>query len=286
MTVRILSMLSAVGRMAEGSKIPGWIITIYEVLYIFSGDYSFVKPDCITPAPWSLIFTISLVYNIAVFIPVFLALAVMYFFAGDGGADNNDDAWADMPRRPRTRAYWIDRMVRMAVIWGVIMYLSITSLALETLSCITVGDNTDTYRMISRPHEICYAGAHIALSAVSTALLLFFTAGFPLFMFQWLRKPENAALVSSNERFMERWNFLYMLFNDNNLLFWIVDFPITVVVAAGYSTLRPNIALQMGLSVSAFACKLMFIIVRRPFVDRNTDIIQAVNSSVPPPFFF
>jgi hypothetical protein len=277
MIIRALSLLSAIGKMTEGEDVPRWVLTVYEVLYIFSGDYSFVKPDCVTPAPWAQLFGISLAYNVAVFIPVFLALAVVRLIAKDDGEIDHDTwtATEEQPVRPRTKSFWTDRMVRMCVIWGTVMYLSITSLALETLSCTPVGI-TGEYRMITRPHEMCYAGDHIVLSAVSTILLLGFTCGYPLAMLKWVRNPEHKTLIHGSERFMERWNYLYEFYNVKNPTFWLIEFPITCIVAAGHSLLRPHVNSQLGISVALFAYKLIYICFRRPFIDWMTDVIQGV----------
>jgi hypothetical protein len=281
MAVRALSMLGAVGKMTEGEEVPQWLVAVYEVLYIFSGDYSFVKPDCVTPAPWSQIFGVSLAYNIAVFIPVFVALAIVRLVASEDG-DIDHDTWTatdEQPVRPRTKSFWSDRMVRMCVIWGAVVYLSVTSLAMETLSCTPVGI-TGEYRMITRPHELCYTGEHIVLSTASTVLLLAFTCGYPLYMLQWVRRPEHKTLIHGSERFMERWNYLYEFYNIHNPSFWLIEFPITCIVAAGNSVLRPHVNYQMSISVALFAYKLLYICFRRPFIDWITDVIQAVMALV------
>jgi hypothetical protein len=262
--------------------VPRWIVTIYEVLYIFSGDYSFVKPDCVTPAPWSQIFGISLAYNIAVFIPVFMALGLVRLIAKEDDDNVDYNTWTpteEQPVRPQTKSYWTDRMVRMCVIWGTVMYLSITSLALETLSCTPVGI-TGEYRMITRPHELCYTGNNLILTIASAVLILGFTLGYPIAMLKWVRRPEHKTLIHGSERFMERWNFLYEFYNVKNPTFWLIEFPITCIVAAGNSTLRPHVNYQMSISVALFLYKLMYICFRRPFIDWITDIIQAVMALV------
>jgi hypothetical protein len=282
MAVRALSMLGAVGKMTEGQDVPRWIVKIYEVLYIFSGDYSFVKPDCVTPAPWSQIFGISLAYNIAVFIPVFSALAIVRLIAKDDNDNVDYNTWTpteDDPVRPQTKSYWTDRMVRMCVIWGAVVYLSITSLALETLSCTPVGI-TGEYRMITRPHELCYIGDHIILVAVSTVLLFGYSLGYPIAMLKWVRRTEHKDMIHGSERFMERWNFLYEFYNVKNPTFWLIEFPITCIVAAGHSVLRPHVNYQMSISVALFLFKLVYICFRRPFIDWITDVIQAVMALV------
>jgi hypothetical protein len=79
---------------------------------------------------------------------------------------------------------------------------------------------------------------------------------------------------------MERWNFLYEFYNVKNPTFWLIEFPITCIVAAGNSTLQPHVNYQMSISVALFLFKLVYICFRRPFIDWITDIIQAVMALV------
>ena len=130
--------------------------------------------------------------------------------------------------------------------------------------------------MITRPHEICYDGNHAAVTAAACVLLFGFTCGYPLAMLQWVRRPEHAELLHADERFMERWNYLYEFYNTKNPSFWLIEFPITCIVAAGNSVLRPHVNYQMSISVAVFLYKLLYIIFRRPFIDWITDVIQAV----------
>jgi hypothetical protein len=76
MVVRSLQMLAGLGTSAEGQDMPGWVLTIYEVLHLFSGDYSFIKPDCVSPVPFEQMFGVSIAYSIGVFVPVWIGLAI------------------------------------------------------------------------------------------------------------------------------------------------------------------------------------------------------------------
>jgi hypothetical protein len=271
MTVRALQMLAGVGAMTEGENVPGWVILIYSILHIFSGDYSFVKPDCVTPVPFEVTFAVSIAYNIAVFVPVFLMLSIARCIAREY---REPESMEEELVRPRDKEYWTDRMIRMCVIWGAVMYLSLTSLAFETLSCTpnAIGE----YRMITRQYERCYVGNHIIISTAACVILVGFTVGFPLGMLKWVKQKENFPKLHVDERFMERWNFLYEFYNAKNPTFWLVEFPITCIVAAGKSLLKPHVNYQMSISVAVFAYKLIYIIIRKPFIDWLTDVIQAV----------
>jgi hypothetical protein len=154
------------------------------------------------------------------------------------------------------------------------MYLSLTSLAFETLSCTpnAIGE----YRMVTKQYEQCFVGNHVIISTAACVILVGFTVGFPLGMLKWVKQKENFPKLHVDERFMERWNFLYEFYNAKNPTFWLVEFPITCIVAAGKSLLKPHVNYQMSISVAVFAYKLVYIIIRKPFIDWITDVIQAV----------
>jgi uncharacterized membrane protein len=280
MVVRSLQMLAGLGTSAEGQDMPGWVLTIYEVLHLFSGDYSFIKPDCVSPVPFEQMFGVSIAYSIGVFVPVWIGLAI----ASQVGprrarADPEAVPPIDLETAQRqSREFWNDRSVRMLVIWGAVMYLPVTALGLETLSCNSIGGGR--YQMITRPHEPCYVGNHMIITAAASVLLAAYTLGFPLLMLRWVKKKENEESLHFDERFMERWNFLYEFYNFENPTFWLIEFPISIVVAAGKSALKPHVNYQMGISCAVFLYKLVYICLRRPFIDWVTDVIQAVLSVV------
>jgi hypothetical protein len=304
MVVRALQMLAGLGASAEGSDMPGWVLTIYEVLHLFSGDYAFIKPNCVSPVPFEQLFGVSIAYSIGVFVPVWIALGIASCVGprfvtvpeererprADGiipvpGEDAADASRATDPdaaleaAQAEERLFWRNRTTRMLVIWGAVMYLPVTALALETLSCFPI-DGGATYKMVTKPHETCYEGNHIYVSAAASLLIVVYTLGYPLLMLRWVKKKEHEESLHFDESFMERWNFLYEFYNFDNPTFWIIEFPIACVVAAGKSALKPHVNYQMGISCAVFLYKLVYICLRRPFVDWMTDVIQAVLSIV------
>jgi hypothetical protein len=268
MTVRAVQMVAGLGQQSTG-KLPSWMLSAYEVLHLFSGDYSVLKPDCMKPVAYHLMFAYSLLYNIAIFSPVFLALPLTRYLTVRAAVKRGETSDEIQARRD----YFKDRIVRCFFIWLTVVYLSVTSLALQTLSCLK--DAQGQWFMITHPAQECWKDTgHLAVSAVSGLILLGYSAGFPCTVLYKLRA--NPGRLHADERFMERYNFFYEFYNPAYPTFWIIEFPITCIVAAGKSVLRPHVNYQMSISVAIFAIKLGYIVWKRPFIDWMTDIIQAV----------
>jgi hypothetical protein len=176
-----------------------------------------------------------------------------------------------LPEGDAKRFYFTDRAWRSVWIILTMAYLPVTSLAIEALSC-------DPDRLITRPEIECFTGDHVIVAAVACFFLAAQTIAYPLLVLRYLRR--NKALLHTDERVMERWNFFYEFYNPNHPTFWIVEYPILIIVAAGNSVLKPHVNYQMSISVAVFAYKLLYICVRRPFIDWITDVIQAVMALV------
>jgi hypothetical protein len=266
MLIKALQLLSGLGDNATQS-FPKWLLSAYEVLKIFSGDYSFVKPNCVTPVPFEVLFGISLAYAVGVFAPTVVAQLLASCILPALRKDDDE--------KQRTRDWVNDRSRRMLLIAVSMQYLPVMSLAFEAVSCVPYNGGA-AYRMITKPHEACFVGNHVIVTGVASLILVVLGLGFPLGMLQLLRNPNRVVRLHSDERIIERYSYLYEFLNEHNPLFWIVEFPIACVVAAGKSVLRPHVNYQMTISCIVFLAKLIFIIFRRPFIDALTDAIQAV----------
>jgi hypothetical protein len=143
---------------------------------------------------------------------------------------------------------------------------------MEALSCQHT-KGIPGYYMITRPTEKCYDTTnHIILCTISAALLLGYTVGFPLLVLRKLHEIQGR--VHADQRFMERFDFFYEFYNPKFPSFWIMDFLATMIVASGKSFLYPHSNFQMGISVAIFGHKVVYIMVRRPYIDWLTDVIQ------------
>jgi hypothetical protein len=255
--VKSLQLLSGVGSMMSAGS-PAMVVRVFDVLHLFSGDYSIIKPDCINPVPYFKTFFVSIAYSVAIFLPTFIGLVIARSCAAK-----------------EARWYWSSRTVRVMIIWCCFVYLPLTSKALEVLSCYPAG-KTGTYFMLNQPSVSCYNGSPGMLMATvaSALILLLLTIFFPIKMLLFLRKRRASGKLHDSESFKEKFNYLYEFYNPNHTSFWVIEFPISIIVAAGKSILRPHVNYQMTVSVVVFGIKLVYIMAFRPFIDGLTNLIQ------------
>ncbi len=208
--------------------------------------------------------------NVLIFAPILLLLPLARAFAlwrvGSRGGDLET-----------VRHYYADRFVRAAMIWGAMVHLSVTSLAMEALSCVPVRgvDGKTVYFMVTHSDEVCYKSSqHIILCVLSTIILLGFSVGFPASVMA--RIHNNPTKVYDDSRFVERYNYFYEFYAVGHTKFWSTDFLASCVVASGKSFLYPHSIYQMSVSVAVFGHKVVYIIARRPYIDWITDVIQGV----------
>jgi hypothetical protein len=225
----------------------------------------------VNPMPFTPVFFLSVAYALAIFAPilVFLPFIRKYLVSQAVGRG------ASQEELQALYFYFRDRLVRAVYIWLSMIYLSITSLAFEALSCVPVRSVSGAMRyvMITRGEE-CYKGSHIAVCAFAVLLIFALTIGFPIFVLK--RIYDNPGERTTSERFKERLDYFYQFFNDAEVYVWCLDFLASIIVASGKSFLRPHVNYQMIVSVIVFGFKVIYIIARRPYIDWITDVIQGI----------
>lgn len=218
--IRALQMLGGLGTMSNG-KIPDWAIKIYTFLKIFSGDYALVKTNCDGKTPFKVTFGVSLAYTCAIFMPTFLFVAiakrvvpwyVMRHGKGATALENKDRArlW---------RKFYEDRLVRCLVICLTIAYLSVASLAINTLSCEKVGTRRF---MVTNMSEECFKGDNRHVGTAAIMLIIIYVIGFPAIMLRHISQKDNKDKLFENNRFMEKYNFLYEFYNRKSPTVWVL----------------------------------------------------------------
>jgi hypothetical protein len=207
MGVRALQMVSSLNSMAENPDLPSWARRIYSVLYLFSGDYEMVS--CIQRVPYTILFAARLTHTVVIIFPALLLLSLAWLVSR-------------CLRRDERAQYFGDRLRRVALIWAVIAYIAIATIAFEAIACERApmvptlssssssppqsGTTAAIYVMINFRHQQCFVGDHRFVTAAAAALLLLFCVGFPVAMLLFFRRNKSA--LHDDEHFVERWNFL------------------------------------------------------------------------------
>ena len=278
--MRALQSLAGVGIWCIGEHAAMGCAQVYEFLHLFSGDYSFVKAECGKPIPWSQTYFVSIAYTIALIIP-FLAMTVimtaMSQIAKARKSPRISEEFRQGGHRSGQATFYKDRSVRAVQIAMIFFYLPMTTNSLATFSCVPNSDRSK-YFMITHPNEQCYVGDKIAALVVSGIILVGLSLLYPILMLRKLFTSREQ--IATQPSFNARFDIFYEFYNPKSPYYWIMDYPVLLIVAAGKSVLKPHINYQMAISVIVFALKLIVIIVKRPFVDKLTDFIQAIMAIV------
>jgi hypothetical protein len=225
--------------------------------------------------PFFATFWYSLLYQAAIYLPILIFLPMVRALLVSRAIARGDS----QEQMTALYCYFKDRLVRGGFIWASMVYLALTSLAMEALSCLPVRgtDGVTRYHMITKG-ELCYQGNHNILVAMSVLILLGFSVGFPVAVILKIKNnPDKRVTV---ERFMERFDFFYEFYNKKEAYVWCLDFLASIIVASGKSFLRPHVNYQMTASVIVFGFKVVYIIARRPYIDWLTDVIQGILAMV------
>jgi hypothetical protein len=266
MLVRALQMLGAIGKTFDRRSLKPWMQDTYRIVHMFTGDYNVLKSGCNSETAYYLKYAEALTYHVAIFLPLFFGCILARGVAVWRSKRRKDP----LEKTQALREFYVDRAIRSWVIWATVMYLSITSTAFDALSCVK--RNSGLYTMVSKPEITCFVGPHRYVTGAGVVLVVGITLLFPLGLLAFLRR--HTELLHTDERFMERWNFVYEFYKEEHPIFWIIEFPILVIIAAGESFMRPHVNYQMTISTVVFGYKLLYILIKMPFIDVLTNLIQ------------
>eukprot|EP00163_Fabomonas_tropica_P033627 TRINITY_DN8938_c0_g3_i1.p1 TRINITY_DN8938_c0_g3~~TRINITY_DN8938_c0_g3_i1.p1 ORF type:complete len:1387 (+),score=389.60 TRINITY_DN8938_c0_g3_i1:331-4491(+) len=268
MLVKSLQALAAIGEMGT-EVLPDWLQTVYSVLHLFSGDYSFLKPDCYNPVTVEEKFYNSLTYNVIIFLPLLFGVPI----AGVISRFVHKCRGTDAAQVQHTMDWYKDRTVRCFIIFLGTVYLPATTRAVAMLSCQDMGE-AGHYMIIEPSHQCYTTTAYWNALAVACVVLVMLSVSFPLFMMNFLRV--HKAQMFDNPRFGERFNFLYEFYKPGFTLFWAIEFAISCVIACANSILVPHPKYQLSICTIIFGMKFIFICWKGPFLDWITNSLQAV----------
>ena len=250
-----LQQIGGVGRLIPISM-PFLLRSVYDFLYLFAGDFQFLRPQCQEGAiNFNLNFLLRVAYNLAIAVPILSGIVVTKWFSmlwhrGDG------------PEAVQLRReHYQDRFVRAMTIHLMIIYMSLTSSAIEAVACIRLGDGE--WRMITEPNHVCYADNHVIIVGASVVLFLLISVGFPVFMYR--KQKRNASRLYTDHRFQERWDFLYEPFVRKFPFLWILEFCLLISLALGDTVLINHPRLQFLFIGSMLFGILLMVLIKRPY---------------------
>lgn len=308
--ISILQGIAGLGEALTGPSIPMWVLKVYKFLHLFSGDFEFLRPDCGSGAvPWSRHYFASYFYTLSLFVPAVALVAAKYVVAraqerklqrGGAPAPNpippgrlvlaahaaaDPEALAEAMGKleravvPTYSSYFYKlRLKRVLLLSIQLLYIPLSAISVETVACIRSSDGSNPF-MVTRPWERCWTKGKVPAVILSILTIIFLSIGLPVFQFVTLRRSDAESLTY-NVPLMMVWDGVYRSYQPRYRFLWLVEFPISFVIACIKSILRP-VRNKAALPVTcvAFAIKLVIAIVIRPFVLLQRNVFYAMNAA-------
>jgi hypothetical protein len=235
--------------------------TVYAILHLFSGEYSFLKPNCIDPVPYHLQFATQLAYNVAIGVPMIGGMFLVKY-VGVRRARKFGPETVDQRRR-----FYRARHIRCVTAWLTLNYLSVAMLAVRSVLCRRFGgEGTGTsaeWFLWADPSYECFTPIHYALVGASAILMLGYTLGYPIMYTRWITTHKDKRFIDLT--FQEAWNFCYEPFKPAYWGFFWMEFFISCVIAIGDTLLRQHPKFQNLIVGGVLVFNLLLLLIVRPF---------------------
>jgi hypothetical protein len=178
----------------------------------------------------------------------------------------------DEERRRFISDYTYDRTVRCFSTWCQIAFMNLTRRALEAVYCVPLGDGT--LRVAAFPSVECFAGFHIIAFAISCAILLSMTIGWPLLYSLLVVRGRSIEELYGEPRVMHRWGNGYMLFKPSQRYFYLCFYFTATCVSAAYVLFAGNAIARLCLAGGAILFEVAIIVRGTPHARARDDYVQ------------
>eukprot|EP00163_Fabomonas_tropica_P016493 TRINITY_DN2957_c0_g1_i1.p1 TRINITY_DN2957_c0_g1~~TRINITY_DN2957_c0_g1_i1.p1 ORF type:complete len:3388 (+),score=527.40 TRINITY_DN2957_c0_g1_i1:1057-11220(+) len=246
--------VGGVGQMVS-HRLPRWLLTLYEYLYILSGDVSFIKPDCAGSIPFEMDFLIRSCYSLAIGVPLICGTYIT------GACSRIWHRRSGKPILENRIEHYSNRGIRVIFVYLLLAYYSFSSMAFEALACTPFDDGK--YRLASNPDLDCFGGLHLWIFVAAVVIVLGLTIGFPLCYTIFITKNRHRRYI--DERFMARFDFLYEPFKESQWLGYMSEISILMVLAMGSTILRDHPKTQYACTGGLFLLIAVWILWKMPY---------------------
>eukprot|EP00163_Fabomonas_tropica_P012581 TRINITY_DN2391_c0_g1_i1.p1 TRINITY_DN2391_c0_g1~~TRINITY_DN2391_c0_g1_i1.p1 ORF type:complete len:2926 (+),score=809.34 TRINITY_DN2391_c0_g1_i1:140-8917(+) len=253
-----VAILGAIGETAN-YQVPFLMLEIYNACFIFLGDIRFLRTDCKWDFPYSVNYGLARAYNTAVMTPMFLGIGITYFLKWWWHKTTRDRP--DLEYLAEIKAFYKNRFIRSLIIWLSLIYFSVMSSSLATISCkkFPIG-----YYMIAYNAEKCYEGLGMQMMTLASVVCVFFLGlVFPISFLIFLKKRKHVMFTSKD--FQDKFNVLYDFFKRRFWYLWFFDFIALGILSGGRSAFYDDPKLVMSMSCAVFALKFVIILWKQPY---------------------
>ena len=147
------------------------------------------------------------------------------------------------------------RMRRGLVIAGHVTYLQLTMLTFRVLNCQKGGDE-DLF-LVAEPARTCFEGAHTSSFAAALVVLIVICVGLPVFYFRKLQAKGRDTGRWKEEKFFEKWGFLYTGCRPAVWWYRLLNYLISFVLALCAIFASDNLNVLIACAFVVFVCQVV-----------------------------
>eukprot|EP00163_Fabomonas_tropica_P013423 TRINITY_DN2494_c0_g1_i1.p1 TRINITY_DN2494_c0_g1~~TRINITY_DN2494_c0_g1_i1.p1 ORF type:complete len:1396 (-),score=273.64 TRINITY_DN2494_c0_g1_i1:95-4282(-) len=244
--------VAAVGQMLN-SQLPKWLRGVYENLYIFAGDISFLKPECLGSLTPDVEFALSIFYNILIGVPLIVGVPLMRMLSRKLNAKKSEFY------KQNREDHYHNRFRRTFTIHLRLIYFAVMQKCVDTLSC---EKSLGKYVLVTNPSYECFQGTHFLLVVVSIGLIIALGVGYPYWYFRLMRR--NMDKLYTDVSFMEKFDFIYDPYIRSFKFLWMLELFFQVLVAVGATSLSTSPNAQFVVLAGAFGVNIVLQLGFRP----------------------
>jgi outer membrane protein assembly factor BamB len=269
--VDVVVVLQSAGGFATlmSPKFPNWIVAIYDVFYIFMGNYDIFKADCFgnSTSSFGVRFVSQLVYAVAIGLVLVIGVPLVGLLRR--ALSRNAD---DEERKTFVKQYTYDRTVRCFSTWCQIVFMNLTRRALEAMYCQSFPDGT--LRLVAYPSVICFKGFHTIAFALSAAIVLALTIGWPVLYAVFVIKGRSTEELYGDPRVMHRWGNGYILLKPSKRYFYLCFYFTATCVSVAYVFFAASPIVRLCLAGGAIVVEVLLIFRSSPHAHGRDDYVQ------------
>eukprot|EP00163_Fabomonas_tropica_P022184 TRINITY_DN386_c0_g1_i3.p1 TRINITY_DN386_c0_g1~~TRINITY_DN386_c0_g1_i3.p1 ORF type:complete len:3197 (-),score=554.22 TRINITY_DN386_c0_g1_i3:84-9674(-) len=259
--IAVILTVQTIGGLGKtvATNLPGWMRRVYEFFHLFTGEISFLRPDCTGGVPFELNFFVRLGYSLAIGLPLMLGLIGAKWYAPRKYVDYGPEYIH------RRQLHFARRLSRAWKIHMTIIYLSVTTTFVSAVTCLPSPKpgESGVYYLVIDPEFRCHVGAHIFIEILAYIGIIGFTAGWPLYNF--MKQRNNTPILYSDEAYQEKHDFLYESFQVKFRYYWLTEYLVSFMISINDTLLADNATAQLISMGTLFAGHALVIISFKPY---------------------
>jgi hypothetical protein len=252
--------MGGVGRLI-GSKAPKLLVQIFDFMQIFAGDIAFIKPNCISPAPYHLTFWSQIGFSVGIGLPMVVGIFVVRWFYR-----RHAKAVRKSPEAVKLRElFYKQRAKRCVMMWVNLSYLTLSTLAFKGIYCVKDESKGVATLAYDRSYVCFRTWQHWSVVLMSIVLLCTLTIGYPAGVFVLMLRNVKSGRLFDDPVFTEAFNDTISSYKRNRWWYNQIDITVLFGIAAATALLQLNPLLKFAFIASIVGAAFVLLSAIRPF---------------------